>query len=117
PSATARIRHTSHPLDIHQTLGSRPTPPPALLRVLEILEDRHGTLSGSVALLADGTRELSLEAATGLSADVERRTRYKVGEGIVGRVVQTGKPVVVPQVSQEPVFLDRTGVVRNSHAR
>src|SRR5437870_67403 len=116
PPVTPEIRKLSDLLEISQTLGATPNPRAALIRVLEILEDRHGTLSGSVALLADGTRELSLEAATGLSAEVERRTRYKVGEGIVGRVVQTGKPVVVPQVSQEPLFLDRTGVFRKSRA-
>ena len=33
----------------------------------------------------------------------------KAGEGITGRVVQTGRPVVVPRISQEPTFLHRTG--------
>ena len=43
-----------------------------------------------------------------------RNARYRVGEGIVGRVAQSGRPVVVPQVSQEPLFLDRSGVFRRS---
>ena len=38
------------------------------------------------------------------------RTRYRVGEGITGRVVQSGRPVVVPRVSREPLFLNRTGI-------
>ena len=33
--------------------------------------------------------------------------RYRVGEGITGQVVQTGKPMVVPRVSREPAFLNR----------
>ena len=33
--------------------------------------------------------------------------RYRVGEGITGKVVQTGKPMVVPRVSREPMFLNR----------
>ena len=84
--------------------------------MLEILEDRHGAISGSVALLSESGGELAIEASTGLSGEIARRTRYKVGEGIIGRVVETGKPVVVPQVSQEPLFLDRTGVVRRSRS-
>ena len=36
-----------------------------------------------------------------------RQVRYRMGEGIVGRVVQGGKPVIVPRISQEPLFLDR----------
>ena len=49
----------------------------------------------------------------GLSADGQR-VRYRIGEGVTGRVVETGKPVVVPQVSQEPMFLNRAGRRRYS---
>jgi Nif-specific regulatory protein len=114
--ATEEVRKLSDLLEISQTLGSTLNPRAALTRVLEILEDRHGAVSGSVALLSDGGGEIAIEASTGLSGDVARRTKYRVGEGIVGRVVETGKPVVVPQVSQEPLFLDRTGVVRKSRS-
>ena len=40
--------------------------------------------------------------------------RYLIGEGVTGRVVETGKPVVVPQVSREPMFLNRAGQRRYS---
>ena len=43
-----------------------------------------------------------------------RNARYRLGEGIVGRVAQSGRTVVVPQVSREPLFLDRSGVFRRS---
>jgi Nif-specific regulatory protein len=33
--------------------------------------------------------------------------RYRLGEGITGQVVQSGKPIVVPRVSREPAFLNR----------
>src|SRR5207248_11703967 len=33
--------------------------------------------------------------------------RYRVGEGIIGRVVQSGRPIVVPAISREPLFLHR----------
>ena len=113
--ANEEVRKLSDLLEISQTLGSTLNPRAALMRVLEILEDRHGVVSGSIALLADGG-EIAIEASTGLSGETARRTRYKVGEGIIGRVVQSGKPVSVPRVSQEPLFLDRTGVVRKSRA-
>ena len=41
------------------------------------------------------------------------RARYRLGEGITGRVVESGKPIVVPQVSREPLFLDRAAVRKN----
>jgi Nif-specific regulatory protein len=48
---------------------------------------------------------VELEAASG--AITAKRVRYRVGEGITGTVVQTGKPMVVPRVSREPMFLSR----------
>jgi Nif-specific regulatory protein len=41
------------------------------------------------------------------------RGKYKLGEGITGRVIQTGKAVAIPKISEEPLFLDRTAS-RNS---
>ena len=35
------------------------------------------------------------------------RVRYQLGEGIIGKVVESGKPIVVPRVSREPAFLNR----------
>ena len=32
-----------------------------------------------------------------------------MGEGITGYVVQTGDSLVVPNIAEEPAFLDRTG--------
>jgi len=42
------------------------------------------------------------------------RGRYKPGEGITGRVIQQGKGFVVPKISQEPSFLDRTASRRQT---
>ena len=38
-----------------------------------------------------------------------RRGATASGEGVTGRVVETGLPAVVPRISDEPLFLDRTG--------
>ena len=35
-----------------------------------------------------------------------RRSAIKLGEGITGKVVESGKPIVVPRVSREPAFLN-----------
>ncbi len=64
---------------------------------------------GTISLLDPGTRELSIVAAHGFSEEQRRRGRYQVGEGVTGRVVASGEPVVVPRVSKEPLFLNRTG--------
>ena len=35
--------------------------------------------------------------------------RYQLGEGITGRVVKSGRPMIVPRISEEPHFLHRSG--------
>lgn len=54
----------------------------------------------------DALRGLS---AAGLSREEVGRLHFKRGEGIVGRVHATGVPVVVPDVREEPLFLNRSG--------
>jgi Nif-specific regulatory protein len=84
----------------------------ALPRVLEILAEAFGALSGAIMLMDEEGGGLRLEASRGLSRQAVERARYKAGEGVTGRVLKGGKVVVVPKVSQEPLYLDRTGVLR-----
>ena len=109
--AIAENRRLSDLLEVSRTLSATPSLKSSLVQVLEILEENHRTLSGSIVLLDETNGELAIEAATGVDWQTARRTRYRVGEGITGRVVQSGKPVVVPRISQEPLFLNRTGVL------
>ncbi|MBP7936388.1 MAG: nif-specific transcriptional activator NifA [Phycisphaerae bacterium] len=76
--------------------------------VLKALHDHMGMSRGTLALLNRQTGEISIEAAHGLSPAQLRRGLYKQGEGITGKVIQTGKPAVIPRVAEEPMFLDRT---------
>lgn len=77
--------------------------------LLELLSENMGVLHGTISLFNRQTGELSIEAAHGLSSSQKERGVYRAGEGISGKVVETGKPVVVPRISKEPLFLDRTG--------
>lgn len=77
--------------------------------LLKAMAQHMGMLRGTLTLFNRETGEISIEAAYGLSASEQERGRYKVGEGVTGKVVQTGQPVVVPNISQDPLFLNRTG--------
>ncbi len=92
-------------LEVSQALSGTLNLKSALHRALEILAKHHGTVRGLVTLLRENG-ELHVEASDGLDAP-SHAVRYRVGEGIVGRVVESSKPIVVPQVSKEPTFLNR----------
>jgi len=68
----------------------------------------------TLTVLNRRTSEILLQEAVGLTDEQRQRARYRLGEGITGQVVETGAPVVVPSVADEPRFLNRT---RNPHER
>src|SRR5258708_11316401 len=98
-------RRLSTLLDVSQALSGTLNMRSALHRVLEILAKHPGALRSMVTLLQDNG-DLQVEASDGLDAQAHA-VRYRIGEGIIGRVVESGKPIVVPRVSKEPTFLSR----------
>jgi Nif-specific regulatory protein len=103
---SGEVRKLSTLVEISQALSGAVNLKPCLHKVLEILERHHGMARSAVTLLQEDSGELCIEAANGLSAN-GKKISYNVGEGITGRVVESGKPVVVPQISREPLFLNR----------
>ncbi|MGZ8460296.1 MAG: GAF domain-containing protein, partial [Candidatus Deferrimicrobiaceae bacterium] len=78
-------------------------------KVLRLLSQLLGMQRGTFMMRDPGSSRLSIVAAHGMTREEITRGKYKVGEGIVGRVVSTGSPIVVPSIGEEPLFLDRTG--------
>ena len=83
--------------EITETLGALGPLPRSLQRILQILAQSMGMRRGTVTILNPETSELQIEVAHGLTAEARKRGRYKLGEGITGRVVETGEPAVVPR--------------------
>ena len=102
---TREARRLSTLLEVSQALSGTLNLKASLHRVLEILARHHGAVRGIVSVL-DEDGDLRVEAADGIG-DSPRLIRYRVGEGITGKVVQSGRPIVVPRVSHEPAFLHR----------
>jgi len=93
---------------ISEALSSSSDVRGALKEIFEILAEKMGMSRGTLTLLNPRTGELAIEIAHGLSFEEQRRGRYKLGEGITGRVVESGRPMIVPRIGEEPLFLDRT---------
>lgn len=51
--------------------------------------------TGSLMLLDRDKKELSIKASVGLSEDIIKTTKTKIGERIAGKVVETGKPLLL----------------------
>src|SRR5712691_2512478 len=96
------IRRLSSLLDVSQALSGTLNLKSALHHVLEILARHHGAIRSVVTLLQEDG-ELRVEASDGLEKP-GTTIRYRLGEGITGKVVETGRPVVVPRASSEPML-------------
>jgi Nif-specific regulatory protein len=89
-------------LDLREALGG----------VLKTMSKHQGMSRGTITLLNRDSGEIFIEEAYGLSTSQQERGRYKLGEGITGKVAQTGRAAVIPRISEEPMFLNRTGARR-----
>jgi len=99
--------------EISKILGSSLDLSKTLHEVLNVLVIHLQTRRGLLSLMHE-SGELHLVSAVGLSKEEFQRGRYHVGEGITGRIFQTGIPSVVTDISKEPIFLARTSTLLES---
>ncbi len=79
-----------------------------LQETLDVLSTWLGMERGMISVLDLHTGEAWLDVARGV--DVETgKISYQPGEGITGKVAQTGRPMAIPNLGDEGHFLDRTG--------
>jgi Nif-specific regulatory protein len=96
-------------LEVSKVLSSSFDLEKNLFRTMHVLGEFLEMERGSVFLLDHDTKELRIVAAHGLTKDQIEKGKYKIGEGIVGRVLERGSPMIIPDVGEEPLFLNKTG--------
>lgn len=89
----------------------------ALESILKILSDTMSMRRATVTLYDPLSGRLAISTSYGLSALEKQRGVYRMDEGITGIIFRTAKPYVVPDISLEPLFLDKTGTRRISQER
>ena len=80
----------------------------SLFKVLSVLSESMDLVRGIIFLINSETGEIRIEMAHGISKKTTSKIKYLPGEGIIGRVIQSGVSSVVPRISKEPLFLDKT---------
>jgi Nif-specific regulatory protein len=96
-SAISRI--IAGALDLEQTL----------IDVLGILSENLSMKRATVTLFDRGTGRLHIQASHGLTAEEKRRGVYRLGEGVTGKIFDSGRPYIIPDIRKDPLFLDKTG--------
>src|SRR4030042_4999758 len=105
--ASRHVRELKTLYKISQVLAADARQRQALAEVLDTLDNDLGMNRGTVTLLSPDSSEIKIEVAHNISPEQSRKVGYRMGEGVTGKVMQTGKAMIVPKVSKEPLFLDR----------
>jgi Nif-specific regulatory protein len=100
---TRELQKLSSLLQINQALSGTLDLKAAFQDVFETLTRHHDAVRGLVVLLNKETRELSIEAAAGAGRPPQTGP-LATRDGAIGRVVDSGRAVVVPRMSAEPTL-------------
>ena len=90
PRVKRELQVLSLLFDISQTLEQSHDLRDVVGPVLTAMAKNMGMMRGTLTLLNRETGEIFIEEAYGLSASKKERGRYRLGEGITGKVVKIG---------------------------
>ena len=85
-------------LDLGQALGD----------TLKIMSQSLAMERATVTLIEPETGNLKIQASHGLRPKQKNRGIYRPDEGVTGLIFSTAQPFVVPDISREPLFLNKT---------
>jgi signal transduction histidine kinase/putative methionine-R-sulfoxide reductase with GAF domain len=88
-------------LRVSEIAASAAALPEAVQGMVEVAIDMMRAENGSIMLLEDDGRNLVLVASYGLPTDVPAGFTMKVGESVAGRVLATGKPLLLNEVEED----------------
>ncbi|MGB6064675.1 MAG: sigma 54-interacting transcriptional regulator, partial [Desulfomonilaceae bacterium] len=95
--------------DISQIIGQALNLDQTLEIILGILSEYLSMNRATITLKDQEEGILSIRASHGLRPKEKKRGVYRLDEGVTGLIYRTAEPVVVPDISEEPLFLNKTG--------
>jgi len=102
--------------EISRALNEERAPSVLFQLIVDRATKLMGATSGSMILVDRETGVLRIEAERGLGSEVKERMRLRIGEGITGWVARDGEPVLVPDVRQDPRYVEANPDVRSEMA-
>lgn len=94
--------------EIAKILGSSLALHDTLHQALNVISSHLNMGFGMVSLMQE-SGQLSIISAIGLTREEIRRGDFESGEGVTGQIFKHGVPIVIPDIAQEPLFLNKTG--------
>jgi Nif-specific regulatory protein len=76
----------------------------SLAIILKVMQKRLKMARGMVTLYDRESEHIFVHESFGLTEEQQARGVYSLGEGITGKVVEIGKPIIVPRLRDNPLF-------------
>jgi len=93
---------------INTEITRNPDLPTVIELILDVMRNRLRMQRGMLMLYDRSSATIFIHESFGLTEEQKARGIYSPGEGITGKVVESGKAIVVPHLRESPDFLDRT---------
>ncbi len=103
-----RIEDVKMLYEISQALHEHLDLKKSLYKVLDILSGSMDMVRGTITILNAVSNEIHIEVAHGIPSSTATRVKYKMGEGITGKVIETGESIAIPKIHEDENFLNRT---------
>jgi len=96
--------HLTLLFEISQIVAGNPEVRETIRPILKLLCTTIQAQRGIINIINRQTSELPIEESFGLTPEEQSQSHSKLGEGLIGMVGETGKPVVVSNISQKRTF-------------
>ncbi|HQS81347.1 MAG TPA: sigma 54-interacting transcriptional regulator [Thiobacillus sp.] len=88
-------------------MGKSLEPGPVIREMLHLISEFLGLNRGRVVLRQPGGSDFAIRHAYGLTTDEIERGVYRPGDGVTGRVLQSGETAIVQDIDDDPHYLAR----------
>ncbi len=99
-----RARETMGLIHISEKVGANLNLDQTLEMIIDEANRLLSTKYNTVRLVNEETQELEIKIARGLSPETLKMIPLKVGKGVMGKVAKEGTPLIINDLSKEPLF-------------
>jgi Nif-specific regulatory protein len=105
---TSQLEDLTCLYEITKSLASSTDLKECLAETMKTIDSMKQMENGTVTIINPSTGKLEIEVAHGINAEGRKRGKYQIGEGVTGKVVASGDPIIIPHIAEEPMFLNKT---------
>jgi diguanylate cyclase (GGDEF)-like protein len=117
PADTGQVDRLLTTIEFSKALVSAYDMETLLTAIMERIKAIMPAQNWSLLFIDPQTRELFFAVVVGVAPEKVKGIRLQPGEGIAGTVAQTGKPIFIPDVDQDPRFTARVDTVTGFDTR